>query len=287
MRRTKSIKRGTATSPQSGPGAYPPARIPDWPAIYHPSLDSTNLEAKRRIANGETRKLLIIADSQTNGQCRHDRLWESPPGKGVWASFVQPVAAPFEALPQSTLTLAVAVRQGIENATGISLRVKWPNDLLGDGQKCCGLLAETIPGAKAGRPVPLVLGVGINCNHAVNDFPSHLQGLAASLSILAGGTVFDRATVLVSVARSITRWFGLWEKQGFEPVREAWLAHNCTVGKTLSLPDGYGYTRAVAEDIDATGALMAVAEDGVRLRIDSGEILFAQPGNCNSEPTRL
>lgn len=277
MRQKKESNGGAAAFPHPYPETYPPARVPGWPVAYHPILDSTNLEAKRRIASGETQRQLILAESQTNGQCRHDRLWESSPAKGIWASFIRPAAVPLETLPQSTLVLAVAVRAGIEDATGVTLQAKWPNDLLGNGQKCCGLLVEAAPGAGASQSVPLVLGVGINCNHTVDDFPPYLHGAAASLSLLAGGALFDRAAVLASVARSIAHWFDLWEKDGFAPVRDAWLAHNCTLGKTLLLPDGYGHARAVAEDLDATGALVAAAPNGDRLRIDSGEIVFAHP----------
>lgn len=302
MLREESDTGGTVLSPRTAsPGdLFPPAVVPGWAGAFHAELDSTNLEAKRRIAAGHTGKLLIIAESQANGQCRHDRLWESPPGKGIWASFILPVAVPLERLPQSTLVLAVAVREGIHEATRVSLKAKWPNDLLHLRQKCCGLLVETAlattpenPESIAGkagmanpaaRAVPLVLGVGINCNHGADDFPPYLQGVAASLSMLAGGKRFSRAAVLLAVARSIDRWFALWQNQGFSRVREAWLAHNCTLGETVLLPEGYGHSQATAHGMDASGALVALTDGGERIRIDSGEILFpgGPGGACSS-----
>ncbi|SBW09787.1 putative Biotin--(acetyl-CoA-carboxylase) ligase [uncultured delta proteobacterium] len=288
MLREESDTGGTGTSPRpSSPGEiFPPAVIPGWDSAFHAELDSTNLEAKRRIAAGHTGKFLLIAESQANGQCRHDRLWESPPGKGIWASFILPAAVPLAWLPQSALVLAVAVREGIYEATRVDLEAKWPNDLLGLRQKCCGLLVETALGttgetagknAPAGVParaVQLVLGVGINCNHGADDFPPYLQGVAASLSMLAGGKWFSRAAVLLAVARSIDRWFAVWQNQGFSRIRAAWLAHNCTLGETILLPEGYGHSQATAHDMDPSGALVALTDGGDRIRIDSGEILF-------------
>lgn len=281
---------GTVPSPRipAAPlpgGGYPPAALPGWDVRFHETLDSTNLEAKRSIARGETGKRLILAERQTNGQCRHDRLWESSPGKGIWASFILPVAVPPETLPQATLVLAVAVREGIYAATGVSLQIKWPNDLLGNGKKCCGLLVETAlfsTDAARQAPVHLVLGAGINCGHTDEDFPPYLRSAATSVAMLTEGVPPGRDAVIASVAEQVSRWFGIWETKGFAPVRAAWMAHNCTEGRTIKLPGGYGHTRAVARGIDETGALMAVAEDGTALSINSGEIIFPGPNGGNS-----
>lgn len=283
MRETTSIAGGTKQPPRlaSGrPSCLPvlALSVPGWPVSFHPELDSTNLEAKRRIALGETGKGLVLAESQKNGQCRHDRLWESPSGKGIWASFILPVAVPCAVLPQSTLVLAVAVREGIERATNVPLEIKWPNDLLGKGRKCCGLLVETDSEFGPGTATPLILGVGINCDHEAGDFPPYLRDTATSLSLLANGERFHRETVLSSVARSVEHWFAIWETEGFSPVRTAWLRRNCTLGRQIILPEGYGHARATARDLDESGALVAVTDDGGTVRVDSGEILFQYTG---------
>ena len=286
---------GTVSSPRdphAAPflaGIYPPAALPGWDIRFHEMLDSTNLEAKRSIARGETENRLILAEHQTNGQCRHDRLWESSPGKGIWASFILPVTVPAQTLPQATLVLAVAVREGVYAATGVSLNIKWPNDLLGNGKKCCGLLVETAlfsTDAARQEPVRLVLGAGINCGHTDADFPPYLRNAATSLTLLAKGAPPDRGAVIAAVAEQVTRWFGIWETEGFGPVRAAWMAHNCTEGRMIDLPDGYGHTRAVARGIDETGALMAVAEDGTALSIHSGEIIFSGRDSASGNPAQ-
>ncbi len=270
-----ATKGGTGSSPvPSRPERPFPSPIPGWKITFHACLDSTNLEGKRLVAQGLNEKRLIIAETQTNGQCRHDRLWESLPDKGLWASFILPVSVSLDILPQSTLVLAVAVREGIREATGVSLLAKWPNDLLGDGRKCCGLLVETAA-ASRGRTIILVLGVGINCAHWETDFPPHLRETATSLSLLAGGALFSRNDVLAAVTRNVESWFAVWETQGFAPVRQAWIEGNCTLGRAVLLPEGYGHASGTARDIDETGALSILADDGTALSVDSGEILFA------------
>jgi BirA family biotin operon repressor/biotin-[acetyl-CoA-carboxylase] ligase len=245
-----------------------------WNFSFHETLDSTNLEGRRQLAEGRTGKQVIVAETQTLGQCRHDRLWESKPGRGMWASFILPVTVPFSVLAQSTLVLAAAVREGVEKATGVALAAKWPNDLLGGGKKCCGMLVESgeiLPDAATHH---LILGVGVNIGHTEDDFPGYLRETATSLAILSGGGTFSRDAVTASVARSIETWFARWEKEGFSPIRHAWLYGNCTIGNRIILLDGYGYSHATALDLDESGALVALADDGTTLLIDSGEIRF-------------
>ena len=250
-----------------------PSSVPGWEVEFYACLDSTSLEGKRRLSQNLNKKSLIIAETQTNGQCRHDRLWESPQGVGIWASFILPVSVSADVLPQSTLVLAVAVREAIREATGISLLAKWPNDLLGNERKCCGLLVETTA-PPYGEAIPLVLGVGINCAHKKADFPPYLQKTATSLSLLADGAAISRNAVLTAVARNVGSWFARWESQGFAPVRQAWLDGNCTLGRAITLPEGYGHASGVALDIEASGALLVQVSDGTTICVDSGEILF-------------
>lgn len=249
-------------------------RMPGWNVSAYATIDSTNLEARRRLSAGLSDKQVIIADSQTMGQCRHDRLWESKAGRGLWASFVLPVAVPFSVLAQSTLVLAVAVREGVRNATGVRLDAKWPNDLLHGGKKCCGMLVESGEIVPHAETHSLILGVGVNTNHTATDFPAGLRGTATSLSIISGGKTFSCEDLAALIAQSIETWFARWEKEGFTPIRHAWLNGNCTIGNRVILPEGYGYSHATAHDLDKSGALVALADDGTALLIGSGEIRF-------------
>ncbi|CAK7008901.1 MAG: Bifunctional ligase/repressor BirA [Desulfovibrio sp.] len=256
------------------PGGCGFSTLHGWEVRAHAAIDSTNLEGRRLLASGFAGKAVIVAESQTMGQCRRDRLWESEKGRGMWASFILPVTVPFSALAQSTLVLAVAVREAVKDATGVELAAKWPNDLLGNGKKCCGLLVESGEIDPEAATHSLILGVGVNILHTEADFPGYLRETATSLSLLAAGEVFSRDAVLAAVARGIETWFATWEKQGFSPVRAAWLDANCTIGNRIILPEGYGYSYATAHDLDESGALIALADDSTALLVDSGEIRF-------------
>lgn len=242
-----------------------------WNVIRHDVVDSTNLEAHRLVARGGCAgPTAIVSERQTAGYGRHDRVWESAAGKGLWASFVLPAAVPAECLAQASLVLGVAAREAIADACGVELANKWPNDLLHNGRKCCGLLCE----AAFDGPVPtLILGTGINVNHRREDFSGAIGSIATSIREVSGRE-HDREALLAALVASIGHWFARWERRGFAPVREAWLAGSCTMGREVALPSGYGASRGIAVDIDAFGRLVVRTPAGAAVAVDSGEILF-------------
>ena len=249
-----------------------------WAMMHHSMLDSTNAEACRCIAAGLTEKTAILANCQTAGHGRGQRIWESSVDKGMWVSLVLPITVPFETLTQSTLVLAMAVRETVERVSSVGLQAKWPNDLLYGSRKCCGLLveahiAEPAPRASDVAYVSLILGIGLNINHLEGDFPVTLRETATSLRLVAGRE-YSREHILRDMLCSVDHWFSLWTEQGFTPIRDAWLAANCTMGKRLVLPDGFGCTHGIAHDLAPDGALIVLADDGAFLRIDAGEIVF-------------
>ncbi len=279
----RHIRGGDAPPRETGPGPAARSRAadaapPGWATERHALLDSTNARAHRRIAAGLAGKTAILADCQTAGCGRGSRVWESATDKGLWASLVLPVCVPDAALAQSTLVLAVAVREAVERGTNVSLQTKWPNDLLHAGRKCCGLLveagiAQAAPDAPRGSALPLVLGIGLNVNHLDDDFPAFLRETATSLR-LASGREYGRDRILAEILGSVDQWFARWTEQGFAPVRDAWLACNCTMGRRLVLPGGYGFSHGTARDLAPDGALVVAADNGAVLHVDAGEIAF-------------
>ncbi len=282
MFRAAADHSGGAISPSRDSARRGPSLPPGWTLEQHRVLDSTNAEAHRRIIAGLSAKTAILAERQTAGRGRGARAWESAEDKGLWVSLVLPVTPPLAVLAQSTLVLAVAAHEAVERAIGLRLSVKWPNDLLHEGRKCCGLLVEAnIAKAASGAPrgdasAMLILGIGLNIAHLPEDFPAALRERATSLRLIAGREC-SREQILRGILDSVDYWFDLWTNQGFAPVREAWLAVNCTMGRRIVLPDGYGYAHGTAHDLAPDGALVALAGDGALLRINAGEIIF-----CNA-----
>ncbi|NTW05163.1 MAG: biotin--[acetyl-CoA-carboxylase] ligase, partial [Peptococcaceae bacterium] len=129
---------------------------------YFKTVQSTNQEARRLAQEGVPHGALIIAEEQTGGKGRFGRVWFSPKTLGIWASLVlRPEISP-ENAPPVTMLAAVAVAVAVENITGIALGIKWPNDLLYENKKACGILTEM--NGEMDKVNFLILGLGINVN---------------------------------------------------------------------------------------------------------------------------
>ncbi|MBM3239137.1 biotin--[acetyl-CoA-carboxylase] ligase [Candidatus Poribacteria bacterium] len=145
---------------------------------------STNDVALYLGANGAPDGVLIIAEYQTAGRGRLSRSWLSPPGCSILASvLLRPKIQPYQ-MPVVTLLAAAAVANSIRLITKLPAKIKWPNDVVIDGKKVCGILTEM--GIEKGRENFLVIGIGINVNIEKDSFPLSLKSTATSLSILLG-----------------------------------------------------------------------------------------------------
>ena len=141
------------------------------------SLPSTNTEAARQAARGAPEGLCIVAREQTAGRGRQKRAWVSPKDAGLYFSIVLRPRLEVREWPLITLAAAVAARDALEEACALRADIKWPNDLLASGRKLCGILAETVESAAAGRAV--VLGIGINLTNRA--FPPEILAAATSV----------------------------------------------------------------------------------------------------------
>ncbi len=148
---------------------------------YLKTVDSTNTYAKGH-ADKVDSGALIISDTQTQGRGRLGRLWVSPPATGIWMSMVLvPDIAPYEA-SKITQIAAASVAEALVNATGLDFTIKWPNDILLNGKKVCGILTEM--SAELNSINYIVVGIGINVN--MDQFPEEIASVATSLKIETG-----------------------------------------------------------------------------------------------------
>jgi biotin-(acetyl-CoA carboxylase) ligase len=162
------------------------------PVEWHDALPSTNDEAFRRSAEGAPEGLVVATRTQTAGRGRQGRAWRDVPGRSLLFSVLLRPEPPVSTWPLWALAMAASVAEAGRAATGASLRVKWPNDVVWDGRKLCGVLAES-RGAGDGRPGPLVIGTGINVAQDVEDFPPELRASATSFRLAAGAAAFGPA----------------------------------------------------------------------------------------------
>lgn len=237
--------------------------------FYSSTLSSTNELAREEAQKGCGEGTLVLAEEQTGGRGRLGRVWYSPRYKGIFLSLVlRPPVNPSEA-SQVTMVASVALAMAIRAETGVVAGIKWPNDLLVQGKKVCGILAEL--NAEMDRVNYLVLGAGINANQEPGDFPEELRATATSLKVETGQPV-DRVKLVRACLEAFEHWYSLWLGQGFGAILSIWremsVSLNCPVRiHTLNKAwDGW------AEDVDEDGALLLRLPNGELQRLVSGEV---------------
>jgi len=245
--------------------------------MHFPSVGSTNalaLEAAQAGAGGG----VWVADEQTAGRGRGGHGWHSAVGDGLYVSAL--VTPPVEAVTALKISLAtgLAAQAAIAEVTGLTVDIRWPNDLLLNERKCGGILVETAVApaqdeARA-RLRYAVIGVGINLNHAA--FPAELGALATSLRI-AGGSAVSREAVLAALLRALDEELRLLVGGdrgmdiGPDLLERFARASSWVRGKRVRVEEGGGYT-GVTSGLDAQGFLQVDGDDGVRRTVLSGGV---------------
>ncbi|MFD1707153.1 biotin--[acetyl-CoA-carboxylase] ligase [Siminovitchia sediminis] len=233
------------------------------------TIDSTQKEAHRLAYNGAVEGTLVIAEEQTEGKGRLDREWHSASGKGVWMSMIVRPDLPPQKAPQFTLITAVAVAMAIEDATGITPEIKWPNDLLIKGKKVSGILTELQ--AEADKISSLIIGIGMNANHEPDDFPDPVRQLATSLYIEKGEEV-SRALLVQTVLKYFEKYYSIYISEGFDPIRMLWESFAVSIGKRIKATMITGEIYGKAAGITSEGVLILKDDQGKTHHIYSADI---------------
>lgn len=233
------------------------------------SVDSTNAEAMRRAQAGEQGPLWIMAQTQTAGRGRSGRIWSSECGN-LHASLLVTLAAPQPKAYQLALVAGIAVVDALSAAlhpVPPALELKWPNDVLIDGEKAGGILVESSSGS--GR-LSAVIGIGLN----VAASPAALDRPATYLR--AHGRCPEPRELLHHIADAMDRWIATWdEARGFAAVREAWLNRAHPIGERLSINTGAERVSGAFLGLDPEGALLLDAEGEAR-RFTYGDVSLAR-----------
>ncbi|MET0599183.1 MAG: biotin--[acetyl-CoA-carboxylase] ligase [Mesorhizobium sp.] len=255
-------------------GAEPLPDLPGFRRLALGDVDSTNSVALELARKGEPGGLWITARRQLKGRGRRGRPWVSEEGN-LYASLLLTDPAPPERIGTLPLVAALAVYRTLRPffaATPQALAIKWPNDVLVDGQKVNGVLLESERLSK-GR-LAVVIGCGINCAHHPADTPYPATDLAACGVAVAPDALF--AGLAAAFDRTLAEWNG---GLGFEAIRTAWLLAARGVGErvVVSLQDRSLDGRF--EDIDREGYLCLRTDDGALRLISAGDLFFGQEGH--------
>ncbi|GLB57968.1 biotin--[acetyl-CoA-carboxylase] ligase [Cytobacillus sp. NCCP-133] len=224
---------------------------------HEESVDSTQKIAHRLAYEGAAEGTVVIAEEQVSGRGRMDRRWYSPKSTGVWMSVILRPNIPPPMAPQLTLITAVAVVQAIEDLTELTPQIKWPNDILMNGKKVTGILTELQ--ADADRIISIIIGIGINVNQQLDDYPDELKNIATSLSIEKGEKL-SRAELIKIILGKLENLYKLYLDKGFYPIKLLWESYAVSIGKNLT-------ARTITGSI--YGKALGITDDGVLMIEDS------------------
>ncbi len=233
--------------------------------------ESTNDVAKALAAQGASHGTCVLAEAQTKGRGRQGRPWYSPPRRNLYVSIVLRPRLPLDRAPAITLASAVAAAEALEQVTGLSPVLKWPNDLLVGGKKLCGILTEMAADPDGIQWV--VVGVGCNVNTA--GFPDWLAGIATSCALELEREVF-RPDLLVRLLHTMETWFQRLIAEGVAPVLEAWQAHPNILGRRVSVhvPGEPEPLVGIAQALSEEGCLVLRVPDGSDRIVLAGDVML-------------
>jgi BirA family biotin operon repressor/biotin-[acetyl-CoA-carboxylase] ligase len=235
---------------------------------YFDSLSSTNIKAKE-IAINEKEGTVIIAEEQTMGKGRLGRKWVSPKGKGIWMSMIlKPKVDPTK-VAKMTLIGAAAVNQGLRDMR-INSHIKWPNDIVIDGKKVCGILTEM--SCELNMINYVVMGIGINVNLDINDFNEELINKATSLRSITREKI-NRKKLLAYILNNFEELYMPFKERGdISKTIQISRENSIVIGKEVRIIKGDVERIGVVLDINNEGQLIIKYKNGVIEEVFSGEI---------------
>ncbi|WP_049970518.1 biotin--[acetyl-CoA-carboxylase] ligase [Haladaptatus cibarius] len=227
---------------------------------YHDSIGSTNDRARELAADG-AKNVVVLADEQVGGRGRLERKWVGPSG-GVWSSLVLRPDIPPSHAPLLTLAAAVAVTRAAREA-GVPADIKWPNDVLVDGEKLCGILTEME--GEANRVSWVIVGIGTNVNIAGEDLP-------------AGATSVQEQAGAVNRRVFAQRLLEEFDELRTDPekILPAWREHSATLGQRVRVETRNEDVVGEAIDIESPGVLVVDTDDG-EVRVHAGDCEHLRP----------
>lgn len=235
--------------------------------IHHfNSIQSTNDYAKTLAKNGEPEGTLVIADQQTQGRGRKQRLWVSPKN-GLWFSLILRPSLPPSKAMNATMCAACALAKTISYHTSLQPSIKWPNDILIENKKVCGILTELA--AEIDEIKYLIVGIGLNVN---NTLPKDLQKISTSLKKETKKTV-ETLPLLVSLLESFEKFYVSLKTGNTELLRKTWRSYSSTIGSKVEVSSPKERVVGTAVDLGENGELIVQTSKGIK-KIITGDISY-------------
>jgi BirA family transcriptional regulator, biotin operon repressor / biotin---[acetyl-CoA-carboxylase] ligase len=237
--------------------------------IHFESIGSTNTYAKQLAREEGRHGTLVTADFQTSGRGRLSRVWNAASGANVLASFILHPSRSLEDWGGLPLLAGCAVVRTLNGIADVAAEVKWPNDVMIDKKKICGILVES---GSLGSRSWAVVGIGINVNQSVFEGEYRLPPTSLALQT---GQQFDIVRVLANLCTELDALYTSWEAQGNAPIIAQWMQSTTMMGKQIDILEHNRRTRAVAVGIAADGSLLVRGDDGQVSAVVAGDVSIA------------
>ena len=236
--------------------------------LYFDSIDSTNTKAQELAEKGYPSGTLVVADKQIAGKGRRGRNWESPSGCGIFMTLMlKPDINPNNA-SMLTLVSALAVAKALADITGKDAKIKWPNDIVIDGRKVCGILTEM--SAQFDYINNIVIGIGINVNNS--SFPEEISATASSLRLLSGGKKYRRAEIIEKIMEYFEKYYSIFlETEDLSALVNEYDAMLVNMKRQVKVLDPKEPFEGTAMGITKTGELIVDTWESRKL-VSSGEV---------------
>jgi len=235
---------------------------------FYDEIDSTNNEAKKKAEDGAKQGTLVIAECQNGGRGRRGKKWISPSGSGIWMSFVlKPTIHPYGA-SMITLVAALSVVSALKNIKGLECNIKWPNDIVANGKKICGILTEMSSELDAVNYV--IIGIGININST--EFDEEISDIASSVFLETGLTI-KRSQVVADFAKYFEKYYSIFmQTQDMRGLIDEYNGLLVNVGREVKINNINSQFIGNAIGINDKGELLVKKQDGSVEKVIAGEV---------------
>lgn len=230
-------------------------------------LDSTNDYGKELAKKQPVHGTLIVADTQTAGKGRRGRIWQSPGGTTISMSLCLEPKLQADQVSGLTLVAALSVAEAIREVTGADPRIKWPNDIVLNGKKICGILTEM---CFKENTYAVVIGIGINVN--TESFPEEIQEVASSLKLETGKEI-SREKLIAFVMKYFEMFYEQYEQRSdLTLLKQRYERMLANKDREVQVLDPVAPYTGIARGITAAGNLVVVCRDGTEKEVSSGEV---------------
>jgi BirA family biotin operon repressor/biotin-[acetyl-CoA-carboxylase] ligase len=238
------------------------------PILYFLELTSTNDVAKELALRGAKEGTVVLAETQISGRGRLERKWISPEG-GLWFSIVLRPTISSRDAPKLTLMASVAVARTINKLSAVGAEIKWPNDVLINQKKVCGILTEAE--LKDETLDFVVIGIGINADFDLNALPRYIKDYSTTLREESGEEI-DRETLLCTLLEKTESYYALFKERKFYAILKEWRSLTSFLGSYVKIVSGEEKIEGMALNIDEDGALMLRQSDKTLRKVTVGDL---------------